>query len=316
MSSTTFDASLTLTAATQKAAAGIATDFSIEVVRFLASHHGFDADDAIRILGLDSLSVKPATKKQKREKSPKVEKVKRDVPTVLLPWTGKVNNEWCRGLRLNHGLHTQCTQEPQSGEFNMYCKTCQRQADKNNGYPTYGTTEDRLMVGVLEFKDPKTGKLTVPYANVMEKLGIDKHTALAEAERFNIIIPEEHFVARKTKRGRPSKVATADSDDESAPKKVKGKRGRPAKAKKVIESSTGDDIIADLMDKAEMAANSTDENAAHSGSDSDSETKKPKAKAKKPKAKEPKAKEPKAKSQRPGAKGQGAKGQEGKDDRG
>ena len=256
----TFDASLTLNTATQKAAAGIATDFSIEVVRFLAAQHGFDADEAIRLLGFDNLSVKPVTKKQNREKSPKVEKPKRDLPKVLLPWTGKAVEGWCHGIRLNHGLHTQCTQEDAGGlEAYPLCKTCKRQADKNaSGKPTYGTIEDRLATGVFDFKDPKTGKLTVPYANVMEKLGIDKQTAIAEAERFGLTIPDDHFVARKSKRGRPAKVATSDSDDESVPKKPKGKRGRPAKAKKMIQSSTGDDLIAELMNQAENTAKSTD----------------------------------------------------------
>ncbi len=276
-----FDASLTLNAATQKAAAGIATDFSIEVVRFLAAQHGFDADEAIRLLGFDNLSVKPVTKKQKREKSPKAEKPKRDLPKVLLPWTGQAVEGWCPGLRLNHGLHTQCTQEADPNSSFMFCKTCQRQADKNeSGKPTYGTTEDRLATGVLDFKDPKTGKLTVPYANVMEKLGIDKQTAISEADRFGLTIPEEHFVARKSKRGRPAKVATSDSDDESAPKKPKGKRGRPAKAKKMIESSTGDDLINELLNQAQTAANSTDSDG------SDAET--PKSKTKKTKTKKTK----------------------------
>ena len=240
-----FNASVQLSNATAKACGQIATDFSTDVVRALASKYGFSAEEAIRDLGLDEISVKRVTKGKKSSIGTKEPKVERDIPKVILPWTGKaLGGDFCHGLRLNHGLHSQCFMA-KCGD-GIYCKTCQRQADKNSsGKPTYGDIETRAAAGILEFRDPKDNKLTVPYANVMEKLGVSREEAESEASRFGLEIPEEHFVKRVAKRGRPAvaRKKVADSDGSDTPKK----RGRPKKAKKVIESSVGDDLIAELV---------------------------------------------------------------------
>ena len=274
MAATQFDATLMLSNATQKACGQIATDFSVGVVHALAEKFGFDAESAIRDLGLDQISVKRATK-AKKAKAPKEVKPPRDVPKVLLPWTGKpLEGDFCHGLRLNHGLHSQCTMAKCEG--GIYCKTCQRQADKNaTGKPTYGDIETRAAAGILDYRDPKDNKLTIPYANVMEKLGVTREQVEAEASRFGLEIPEEHFVKREAKRGRPATKPTADSDgSDTAPKK----RGRPKKEKKVIESSVGDDLIASLVAQSKASANSD------SGDEKPAVVIKPKvAKPKKPK---------------------------------
>ena len=278
---TPFDATLMLTNATQKACGQIATDFSVGVVHALAEKHGFDAEAAIRDLGLDQISVKRSTKATKT-KSPKEVKPPRDVPNLLLPWTGAgMGGDFCHGLRLNHGLHSQCFMA--KCESGIYCKTCQRQADKNaTGKPTYGDIESRAAVGILEFRDPKDNKLTIPYANVMEKLGVTREQVEAEASRFGLEIPEEHFVKREAKRGRPATKPTADSDgSDTAPKK----RGRPKKEKKVIESSVGDDLIASLVAQSKASNNSD------SGDETAAVVEKPKVE--KPKVVKPKVVKPK-----------------------
>jgi hypothetical protein len=241
-----------LTNATQKACGQIASDFSVSVVHALAEKHGFDAEAAIRDLGLDQISVKRSTK-AKKAKTPKEVNPPRDVPNLLIPWTGAgMGRDFCHGLRLNHGLHSQCLMA--KCDDGIYCKTCQRQADKNaTGKPTYGDIESRAAAGILEFRDPKDNKLTIPYANVMEKLGVTREQVEAEASRFGLEIPEEHFVKREAKRGRPATKPTADSDgSDTAPKK----RGRPKKEKKVIESSVGDDLIASLVAQSKASNNS------------------------------------------------------------
>ena len=244
-----FDASLVLNSATEKAWGQIATDFSVKVVMALAEKYGFSAEDAIEFLGLKNISVVRGSKAKKCN-VPKEVKAPRDIPKFILPWTGtEMGGDFCNGLRLNHGLHTQCTMAKCDGE--IYCKTCQRQADKNaSGTPTYGNIESRKAVGTFEFRDPKDNKLTIPYANVMEKLGVSRDQAEAEASRFGQTIPEEHFVKREAKRGRPATKPTADSDgsDTTSPKK----RGRPKKDKKVIESSVGDDLIASLVAQSQQ----------------------------------------------------------------
>ena len=251
-----FDAAVVLNSGAEKAYSQIACDFSVQVVRALSEKYGFDADEAIRFLGLEKISVRSAPK-GKKAKVQKVVVAPRDIPKLILPWTGKeMGGDFCHGLRLNHGLHTQCTMAKSDG--GVYCRTCLKQADKNaSGKPTYGDIESRLAVGVLEFRDPKDNKHTVPFANVMEKLGVTREEVVTEASRFGLEIPEEHFVKRESKRGRPATKPTADSDgsDTTAPKK----RGRPKKEKKVIESSVGDDLIASLVAQAQAKSDSDDE---------------------------------------------------------
>ena len=243
-----FDASIAINNATKKAATSIATDFSIAVVHQLASKYDFDAEQAIRDLGISDLTIKTMAKKA--PKTPKEPKAKWDTPSVILPWCGMpfMKKGFCQGLRLNHGLHSQCTMQ---AKFGNMCLTCHKQCEKNpSGKPTYGDVTDRALVGILDYRDPKSNKLTVPYANVMDKLKITPEQARDEALRFGLVIPDEHFVVKKAQRGRPKRPASAvDSDGESSPK-PKAKRGRPKKAKKVIESATGEDLIASLVAQA------------------------------------------------------------------
>merc|ERR1711871_1381686 len=169
---------------------------------------------------------------------------------------GQAVDGWCLGLRLNHGLHSQCTMERLAG--GDYCKTCQKQCDKNaSGKPTYGCVADRMACELLEYRDPKAHKQTLPFANVMSKLNITREAAEAEALKFGLTIPEEHFVERSSRRGRPKKDASAsDTDSESGDSKPK-KRGRPKKEKKVIAASVGDDLIASLVASAKKASTPT-----------------------------------------------------------
>ena len=227
-----------------------------EVVRACAAHFGFDAEAAIsqfiKPRQLEKAARIPKEKKAKAAKAPKPEKPA--VSAIPLPWTGEVRPGFCTGLRLNHGLHTQCTMVPMAG--GCYCKTCQKQADSNaNGKPTYGCVEDRLAVGLSEYRDPK-GKQSVPYATVMKKLNIGKEDAEAEATKIGITIPPELFEERKLARGRPKKDASASDTDSSqdSQNSVKKTRGRPKKQKKAVESENGDDLISALVAKANSAS--------------------------------------------------------------
>jgi hypothetical protein len=145
----------------------------------------------------------------------------------------------------------------------------------------------REACGVFDYTDPK-GKKCVPLANVVSKFevegGIDAF--IAEAEKHGIEIPEQHLAKSTMKRGRPAKVATADttpassrnasdadsSDAESETAKPKKqqrkkvvktadadaapkKRGRPAKAKEPTIEAT-DDLIASLASDAQSSSGS------------------------------------------------------------
>ena len=274
MSTTQFNPTVFMSRAFEKAAAQSATDFSIAVIHALADKYGFDAKEALEICQISEVKVKKSANRVKGEgkvratKAKAEPKPKREVPAFPLPFCGQAVENWCLGLRLNHGLHSQCTMERLAG--GDYCKTCQKQCDKNaSGKPTYGCVADRMACPILEYRDPKAHKQTLPFANVMSKLNITREAAEAEALKFGLTIPEEHFVERASRRGRPKKDASAsDTDSESGDSKPK-KRGRPKKEKKVIAASVGDDLIASLVASAKKAKSPTPSVASNSEEDAD-----------------------------------------------
>ena len=88
----------------------------------LGVEYGFNPDDAWSKVVEDWLSVPPVARK------------------VLLPWCGEVNSTNCMGIRVNHGLYTQCAGKQELGD---YCKTCAKSASSNGGEPKYGRVTDR-----------------------------------------------------------------------------------------------------------------------------------------------------------------------------
>lgn len=177
----------------------------------------------------------------------------RVVPSIPLPFCGVVEEEWCKGVRLNHGLHTQCVQTPYS---NGLCKTCMTQTKKNkSGDPTYGRIESRLLhiekgEKYNSWRDP-AGKLVTPYNKVMQKLGISRLEAEKEAESLGWKIPEEHFDETVRTAGRPrNSTVTSDTESEAGDVPVR-KRGRPRKNKDVVTVNQGDDPIVHMLSNAE-----------------------------------------------------------------
>ena len=180
------------------------------------------------------------------EKEEKKDKKKVELNSVL-PWCGIVIEECCRGLKLNNGLHTQCNRICEKGD---YCMSCVKLMEKNGGSLPYGSVDDRLKCGILDYVDPK-GKATIPFANVMKKLNISKEEAIKEAEKLGWTIPECHFEEKKGKRGRPSKAKDTSADDTASEcsEGEKKKRGRPKKTKEVVNNNAGEDLIASLLEQ-------------------------------------------------------------------
>lgn len=206
------------------------------LVSTLSAKYGFDGKEAMLLLEGQEKGLEqhvPDTDKDKE---------RRLLPEVPLPFCRVLNKDWCRGLRLNHGLHTQCTQLS-----NDLCKTCLGQGVKNGtGRPTYGRIEDRMDVSgdLNNWRDP-SGKLVTPYTKVMAQMNITRQQAEREAEKLGWTIPEEHFITMKRSAGRPKKsIATSDTESESGEPK---KRGRPRKHKIVETMNPGDDLIAQIL---------------------------------------------------------------------
>ena len=249
--------SITMSAAVERGMRSASVEFAVGVIEKLFSEGVLTCSllEAKELFDFDSVAVVSSRSKasKKRESGKTAKKVKKITakPTVLLPFCGEIVEDWCQGVKLSFGLHTQCTMG-RCGE-DTYCKTCRKHADNSaTGKPPYGDINDRAEF-VVDYRDPK-GKMTLPYANVVEKRGISMEAAVAAAATMGWTIPAEQLVKRTSKRGRPAKsaaVSDSDSDDET-PKK---KRGRPSKAK--VAEPTQDDQIAQLV--AEAYAETTTE---------------------------------------------------------
>ena len=213
-----------------------------EKVRELSLEYNFEYEEGVKKVGLEGITIKGISKREKDSKKGGLEVSRIRIP---LPFCGKEEMNHCVGIRLNHGLYTQCTNSRGSKDL---CGTCEKQASKNtDNKPTYGLICDRISNGD-GFRDPK-GKIPTRYGNVMEKLNITRGQAEEEAARQGVTIPESEFEIKKAQRGRPKKDTSAnDTSDEDTPKK---QRGRPKKEKKMINNNTGDELIQELVNNVQ-----------------------------------------------------------------
>ena len=167
--------------------------------------------------------------KTKKAKAPKAKKPVVDTPAHLIPFCGVVNEQWCCGARVNHGLYTQCTKARLEGED--FCKVCLKQSENSaSGKPNGGDIRERVQLGDA-WRDPK-GKAPITFATLLSKpkfSGLSWESAETECARFGWTIPESERVASVTKRGRPKKVVEVSDTDSEDGDKPKRKRGRPKK---------------------------------------------------------------------------------------
>jgi chemotaxis protein histidine kinase CheA len=200
--------------------------------------------EAIKLLGLQNIKVE-RNRPEKAAKAPKEKVMKAAFP---MPYTGVCVAGCCSALRQNQGLYTQCTGSLKKNA--VFCKQCQINADKNGGVPEYGTIAMRQAVGLYDYVDPK-GRKPVSFTKIMKKYKIDQAGAIEEAAKFGIVIADEHFVVPEDdkKKGRPKA--------EKAPKE-KGAKGRPKKAKKMLQiEGDDDDLFASLVADANANTEST-----------------------------------------------------------
>lgn len=151
-----------------------------QIVRFLSQEYKFDADEAYEKITLNIPQPKTKTKTKEQER-----------PKVALPFCGIVQQEWCQAVRKNYGLYTQCSLP--KFKDSLYCKTCTKNAEKNDGVPQNGD--------VSLLPHPKATN----YALIMKKLKITREDAEREASKLGWKIPEEQFVETYKKRGRPKR---------------------------------------------------------------------------------------------------------------
>jgi chemotaxis protein histidine kinase CheA len=224
-------------------------DLAQRAVTACAEHYKFDAEEAIRLLSLENVKVERKESGKSKKNDILVKKIAVVKAAFPLPFNGEFKDACCYALRQNNGLYTQC-QVSRKGE-NSFCKQCQVLADKGvDGIPEYGTIQQRMASGIFEYVDPK-GRKPVSYTKVMKKYKLTQEQVEEEASKLNITVDQGHFVAPEAdaKRGRPS------SQKEKVPKEEKQAKGRPKKAKKVlqIDGDDDEDLFAALVADANNA---------------------------------------------------------------
>ena len=207
-----------------------------DTTQYLSAEYGFKSDEA-----LNNMNKFSKTNKNIESKDIEI----RTIPSIPFPFTGTIKAEWCEAMKQNYGLYSQCT-SPKSKD-SILCKTCKSQEAKK-GQPTYGYIKSRMEGDRNDYTDAK-GKKVANYSMVLKKMGITQADALAEATKFNVVLPADVFNVPLKTRGRPKKVA--DINNDSVNKKAAA-RGRPKKEKKVVSANTADDLIASLVAQAQL----------------------------------------------------------------
>jgi hypothetical protein len=244
-----FNASVSISEQLERMMVNSAQSLAIRSIRECAERYNFDAEEAIRNLGLEYVKMerKSSSKVVGKAKAAPVAK-----PAFPLPYNGEFNENSCYALRQNNGLYTQC-QAIRKGD-KSFCKACQALADKSeDNVPEYGTIQQRQATDIFLYEDPK-GRKPVAYTKVMKKFKVSMAEVVEEAGKFNIEIHDMHFVEpeTETKRGRPKTA--------KEPKEPKGAKGRPKKAKKVLEiEGDTEDLFASLVANAQNYESESDD---------------------------------------------------------
>lgn len=226
----TFNASITVTDLLMKTLENASRDLAVRCIEQCASKYGFDSAEAVRVLGLQNMTL---IRKEMAKRTPKAQKEKRvEKKEAKFPFpfvASEVQEGGCQGLAFNRGLFTQCSKKQLINK--EFCDSCQSEADKNaSGLPDCGCIKDRLATGLYEYKDSK-GRSPVSYVKVLEKLKLTVEQAMEEAGKKNIKIADVHFEVTEKKKIVKEKVSV---------------RGRPKKQVNTVESTDVTDMFAKL----------------------------------------------------------------------
>ena len=124
-----------MSAAVERGMRSASVEFAVGVIEKLFSEGVLTCSllEAKELFDFDSVAVVSSRSKasKKRESGKTAKKVKKITakPTVLLPFCGEIVEDWCQGVKLSFGLHTQCTMG-RCGE-DTYCKTCRKPTNPN-----------------------------------------------------------------------------------------------------------------------------------------------------------------------------------------
>jgi AT hook motif len=246
----------------------MALDMARQTITECAALYGFSAEDAMDRLGAKTITLRT----EEKAKKPKGEKAVKAIKSAFpLPFTGAIQSDCCQGIKANRGLYSQCAKSCKKDS--QFCNGCAKQAEKNaSGEPDCGVIAKRMLDGDA-WRDPK-GRAPISFRQLMKKMKLSEDQVLAEVSRLGASFDaEKHFAAepaKESKRGRPKKAVTSDTESDASPKK----RGRPKKAAKTVEVSATEDLFANLVEQAKTAPEADMSDLSGSDSDSDAGSKK------------------------------------------
>jgi hypothetical protein len=86
---------------------------------------------------------------------------------VQIPFNGEIREMYCRAIKKNGGLYTQCVMEKKEGRD--YCADCEKlMEDKGLESPELGRIEERMECGVMEYVG-KDGEKPKAYMEILKK---------------------------------------------------------------------------------------------------------------------------------------------------
>jgi hypothetical protein len=155
--------------------------------------YGFDLDEAMELLNMEEKKVV-----NKKVINKKVVKKKSEKDSLVLPYNGVVIG-FCKGLRKNARMYTQC--QNQECE-RVFCVRCEKEcATNDDGRPNAGDVYQRESVPLYEYKDRK-GVSVTSYAKYMVKQKITRDMVEAVATHRGVEMNELHYNELKRKAGR------------------------------------------------------------------------------------------------------------------
>ena len=208
----------------------------------------------------DDAAAKEQKQKDKQEKEAAKEAAAKLTPIPKhTPFCGVVYEGYCTGLRPAGGLFTQCTNPASKGGF---CATCFKQSEKNpDNKPNNGVIQDRMAVGAFEFRNKK-GQAPTPLAKILEKNGIDRtdfeksHQEFVATAGITAEIPQENWVVKVAKRGRPKKSVTIQEPSQQSDDMIANVIVAETQKEEVVAEEQDDDEDETEVEKIEIGGKS------------------------------------------------------------
>ncbi len=204
----------------------------------------------------DDAAAKEKKQQDKQEKEAAKEAAAKLTPIPKhTPFCGVVYEGYCTGLRPAGGLFTQCTNPASKGGF---CATCFKQSQKNpDNKPNNGVIQDRMAVGAFEFRNKK-GQAPTPLAKILEKNGIDRtefeksHAEFVATAGITAEIPQENWVVKVAKRGRPKKSVTIQEPSQQSDDMIANVIVAETQKEEVVAEEQDDDEDETEVEKIEI----------------------------------------------------------------